>query len=64
VPFIDIGAVLNSVFLIIVSPAGKSSHIKLGIAAASKKPIYVFDSNNETGNFTKTGTFYIFKKCN
>lgn len=51
-------AVLKSDFLIVLLPAGKGSHIELGIALGQGKKIYLYSSNNEINHFETTSTFY------
>ncbi|MFS0821819.1 group-specific protein [Bacillus sp. 1P02SD] len=51
-------AVLESDFLIVLLPAGKGSHIELGIALGQGKKIYLYSSNNEINHFETTSTFY------
>lgn len=51
-------AVLESDFLIVLLPAGKGSHIELGIALGQGKKIYLYSPNEEINNFETTSTFY------
>ncbi len=51
-------AVIQSDFLVILLPAGKGSHIELGIALGSGKTIYLYSQNEEIYNFETTSTFY------
>lgn len=51
-------AVMEADFLIVLLPAGKGSHIELGIALGQGKKIYLYSQNNEVSNFETTSTFY------
>lgn len=51
-------AVINSDFLVILLPAGKGSHIELGIALGLGKRIYLYSPTNEIYEYDKTSTFY------
>lgn len=51
-------AVLESDFLIVILPAGKGSHIELGIALGQRKKIYLYSSVGEINNIDTTSTFY------
>ncbi|GGP11932.1 MULTISPECIES: group-specific protein [Oceanobacillus] len=51
-------AVQDSDFLVVLSPAGKGSHIELGIALGQGKPIYLHSENNDILDFETTSTFY------
>lgn len=51
-------AVIEADFLIVLLPAGKGSHIELGIALAHDKKIYLYSQNIEVNNFETTSTFY------
>ncbi|MBA4535932.1 nucleoside 2-deoxyribosyltransferase [Bacillus aquiflavi] len=51
-------AVLESDFIIVILPAGKGSHIKLGIALGQGKKIYLYSPDGEVNNFDTTSTFY------
>jgi hypothetical protein len=51
-------AVMAADFLIVLLPAGKGSHIELGIALGQGKKIYLYSDNNEVRNFEITSTFY------
>ncbi|MEH7387676.1 group-specific protein, partial [Bacillus sp. JJ1521] len=51
-------AILESDFLIVLLPAGKGSHIELGIALGQGKKIYLYSPNDEINNFETTSTFY------
>lgn len=59
----DIGAqektaVLNSNFVIVLLPAGKGSHIEMGLALAANKKIFLYSANDEFNNMALTSTFY------
>ncbi|WP_058308238.1 hypothetical protein [Gracilibacillus massiliensis] len=51
-------AVMDADFIIILLPAGKGSHIELGIALGQSKKIFLYSPNNEVDNFETTSTFY------
>ena len=51
-------AVMDADFIIVILPAGKGSHIELGIALGQGKRIYLYSPNNEVNDFEKTSTFY------
>ena len=51
-------AILESDFIVILLPAGKGSHIELGIALGQGKKIYLYSPNEEVKDFEKTTTFY------
>ncbi|THE13039.1 group-specific protein [Bacillus timonensis] len=51
-------AVLESDFLIVILPAGKGSHIELGIALGQGKKIYLYSPDDEINHFETTSTFY------
>ncbi len=51
-------AVMEADFLIVILPAGKGSHIELGIALGQGKRIYVYSPSNEVNNVETTSTFY------
>lgn len=54
-------AVLESDFIIVLSPAGKGSHIEFGIALGVGKPIYLYSEQNDILDFETTSTFYHVK---
>lgn len=59
-------AVLETDFIIVLLPAGKGSHIELGIALGQGKTIYLYSENDDVNNFKLTSTFYHLpnvKKC-
>lgn len=51
-------AVMESDFIIVLLPAGKGSHIELGIAFGLGKRIYIYSRNDEVNKFEITSTFY------
>ncbi|MNI01357.1 hypothetical protein D3C73_541960 [compost metagenome] len=51
-------AVIEADFIIVVLPAGKGSHIELGIALGQGKRIYLYSPNEKVNNLTTTSTFY------
>ena len=50
-------AVIEADFIIVLLPAGKGSHIELGIAIGQGKRTYLYSPNNELNNFANTSTF-------
>ncbi|GAA0370299.1 nucleoside 2-deoxyribosyltransferase [Alkalibacterium iburiense] len=52
------GAVMDADFLIVLLPAGKGSHIELGIALGLEKPVYLYSPNDEVNHPDTTSTFY------
>ncbi|MCJ7841662.1 nucleoside 2-deoxyribosyltransferase [Lederbergia sp. NSJ-179] len=51
-------AILESNFIIVILPAGKGSHIELGIALGQGKKIYLYSPDGGVNNFDTTSTFY------
>lgn len=51
-------AIIDSDFIVILLPAGKGSHIELGIALGLEKRIYLYSPNQEIYHFDQTTTFY------
>ena len=51
-------AVIEADFLIVLFPAGKGSHIELGIALGQGKKIYLYSPDDEINNVETTSTFY------
>lgn len=51
-------AVLKADFLVVLLPAGKGSHIELGIAAGQGKPVYLLSESEAYFEFDVTSTFY------
>lgn len=54
-------AVMHSDFVVILFPAGKGSHIELGIALGLGKRIYLYSPTEELFKFDQTSTFYYVK---
>ncbi|MFD2922187.1 nucleoside 2-deoxyribosyltransferase [Halobacillus naozhouensis] len=54
----EMNAVAESDFIVVLLPAGKGSHIELGIALGLNKKVILYSPNNEINNFTTTSTFY------
>lgn len=51
-------AIIDADFIVVILPAGKGSHIELGIALGYGKKIYLYSPNEEVNNFETTSTFY------
>jgi hypothetical protein len=51
-------AVIEADFVVVLLPAGKGSHIELGIAIGNSKKVYLYSPNNEVDNIETTSTFY------
>ena len=51
-------AVIESDFLIVLIPAGKGSHIELGIALGQGKKIYLYSPDDQINHFETTSTYY------
>jgi hypothetical protein len=51
-------AVIEADFVVVLLPAGKGSHIELGIAMGNGKKIYLYSPNREVDNIETTSTFY------
>ncbi|MCM3596160.1 nucleoside 2-deoxyribosyltransferase [Metabacillus idriensis] len=51
-------AVAEADFIVVLLPAGKGSHIELGIALGLNKRIILYSPNNEINNIHITSTFY------
>jgi len=51
-------AVMGADVVIVLLPAGKGSHIELGIAIGSGREIYLYSENEEVMNVETTSTFY------
>jgi hypothetical protein len=51
-------AVIAADFIVVVLPAGKGSHIELGIALGLGKKVYIHSPNGEVNNMAATSTFY------
>ncbi|MGG4130493.1 nucleoside 2-deoxyribosyltransferase [Paenibacillus illinoisensis] len=54
----EISGVLAADIVIIMIPAGKGSHVELGIALGTGKRIYLYSSTNELNEIESTCTFY------
>jgi len=57
----ELEAVKSSDFVVVMLPAGKGSHIELGIALGNDIKIYLYSENNELNELDKTSTFYHLK---
>jgi len=51
-------AVTEADFIVVLLPAGKGSHIELGIALGHGKKVYLYSPTEEVNNFETTSTFY------
>lgn len=51
-------AIKASDFVVILLPAGQSSHIELGIALGADVPLFIYDPANRFDDFETTSTFY------
>jgi hypothetical protein len=51
-------AVIDADFIIVLLPAGKGSHIELGIALGLGKRIYLHSPDGAVNHFETTSTFY------
>jgi len=51
-------AVMEADFIIVLLPAGKGSHIELGIALGKGIKIYLYSPDEEVNNIATTSTFY------
>lgn len=51
-------AVLGADILIVLLPAGKGSHIEMGIAVGQGKKIYLHSETDSVNDFETTSTFY------
>jgi hypothetical protein len=51
-------AVIDADFTIVLLPAGKGSHVELGIALGHGKRIFLYSPNEEVNDFSTTSTFY------
>lgn len=54
----ELEAVKNSDFVVVLLPAGKGSHVELGIAIGNGIKTYLYSENNELNDLDKTSTFY------
>jgi hypothetical protein len=51
-------AVVESDFLVVLLPAGKGSHIEMGIALGLEKRVFLYSTTNSSFDFDQTSTFY------
>ncbi|MGM7684869.1 nucleoside 2-deoxyribosyltransferase [Cytobacillus sp. Hm23] len=51
-------AVCEADFLVVLFPAGKGSHVELGIALGRGKKVYLYSENEDINDFETTTTFY------
>ena len=54
----EVTGVLDADVVIVMFPAGKGSHVELGIAMGAKKKIYLYSSTHEINEIGTTCTFY------
>ncbi|WP_342566653.1 nucleoside 2-deoxyribosyltransferase [Psychrobacillus sp. FSL K6-4046] len=54
----EMKAVGESDILIVLLPAGKGSHIEMGIALGLGKRVFLYSSTNSIYDFSQTSTFY------
>jgi nucleoside 2-deoxyribosyltransferase len=54
----EIQAVTEADFVIVILPAGKGSHVELGIALGRGKKVYLYSPNEEVKDVEMTSTFY------
>lgn len=57
-------AITASDIVIVILPAGKGSHVELGIALAQNKKTYLFSPTDEYFEFEQTSTFYHLEGVN
>lgn len=57
-------AVLEADLIIVILPAGKGSHIELGIALGQGKKIYLYSPGEEANDIDTTSTFYHLPEVN
>lgn len=55
---VDELAIICSDSVIFILPLGKSSHVELGIALASQKPVYLYSQTDELFTLDHTSSFY------
>lgn len=63
----EMEAVMSSHFIVVLFPAGKGSHVELGIALGNGIKAYLYSQNDEINDLEKTSTFYHVDgvcKCN
>ncbi|QGM30484.1 group-specific protein [Bacillus sp. N3536] len=51
-------AVVESDFFVVLLPAGKGSHIEMGIALGLEKRVFLYSTTNSSFDFDQTSTFY------
>ncbi len=54
----EMAAVKKSNFIVVLLPAGKGSHIELGIALGNGIKIYLYSPDDEINDIELTSTFY------
>ena len=54
----ELEAVKSSDFVVVLLPAGKGSHVELGISLGNGIKTYLYSENNELNDLDKTSTFY------
>ncbi|MBB6022251.1 hypothetical protein HNR77_003348 [Paenibacillus sp. JGP012] len=54
----EMAAVKKSNFIVVLLPAGKGSHIELGIALGNSIKTYLYSPNDEVNDIEKTSVFY------
>ena len=51
-------AVWNAEVFIMMLPAGKGSHVELGLALGARKTIFLYSANEDFNDIETTSTFY------
>ncbi|TCI22963.1 group-specific protein [Exiguobacterium sp. SL-9] len=54
----ELEAITASDFVVILLPAGNSSHVELGIALGAGVTVFIHDAKNRFDDFETTSTFY------
>ena len=54
----ELEAVKSPDFVVVLLPAGKGSHVELGIALGNGIKTYLYSENNALNDLDKTSTFY------
>lgn len=54
----EIDAVMSSNFIVVLFPAGKGSHVELGIALGNGIKAYLYAQNDDINDLETTSTFY------
>lgn len=54
----EMNAVKESNFIVVLLPAGKSSHIELGIALGNDIKAYLYSQNDEMNDLENSSSFY------